>query len=103
MRAFMIVRDDGLYIEQNFTPGQTHHEPGNKRPPRLWFSPAKARSWLTTYCKGAHVPNLVWTDDGYESFTGPYQTQRGLRAEPDTARNRERFRIVGLDIKQVSV
>jgi hypothetical protein len=53
IKAFMIIRDDGLYIEQYHGNGATHIEPGNHFPPRLWFHKAKAKGWLTVYCRGA--------------------------------------------------
>lgn len=94
MKAYMIVRDDGSWIEQRRERGATHYEPGTRLPPRLWFREGAAKSWLTTYLKGAHTTHY------YTSFEGEGDVAHKI--EPVEGRTANRFRIVEVIITQVS-
>lgn len=94
MKAFMIIRDDGLWIEQRRDNGATHYEPGTRLPPRLWFREGAAKSWLTTYLKGAYTVYYYTSLEGEEGVTH--------KIKPVEGRTVDRFRIVEVVITQVS-
>ena len=99
MKAFIIVREDGLWIEQRRDRGATHYEAGNKLPPRLWFKEGNARSWLTTYCKGEHISNYTETTPDWE--TGLTDTVVKLKIIPVEGRTLDRFKVVKVEIIQL--
>lgn len=93
MKAYMIARDDGFWIEQSRDGAATHKEPGNKLPPRLWFKEHQARSWLTTYCKGAQIAKYVESTSDWE-IGATEVVKVTQKIEPVEGRTVDRFRIL---------
>lgn len=97
MKAFMIIRDDGLWIEQRRDKGATHYEPNNKLPPRLWFNRANAQSWLTVYCKGKQTVDYA-RSYGWDGEPDDYPV---TTLQPVEGRVASRFTILEINIREL--